>query len=179
MVKAERQETEERELIEAARRDPRSFGELYERNFDRIYAYVTRRVHDHAAAEDITSEVFHHALAHLGQFEWRGVPFIAWLYRIAANAIADRRSQSSREEGERDKEINDQAAVQELESRAALYQLVRGLIIDQRRVIIGRFVEGKSLRDMAQELGRSEGAVKQLQFRALENLRKRLEGANG
>src|SRR5262252_3700999 len=81
---------EERRLIEAAQKDPRRFGELYEKNFGRVYAFVARRVHDRHETEDITAEVFHHALANLSKFEWRGVPFAVWLYRIAANAMADR-----------------------------------------------------------------------------------------
>jgi len=178
-LKAENQDTAERELIEAAQKDPRRFGELYERNFDRVYAYVTRRVQDHATAEDITSEVFQQALANIGRFEWRGVPFIAWLYRIATNAIADRTARSGHEQGEAAEEIVDESAMREVETRAALYEMVRSLAGEQQRVIVARFVEEKTVREIAQELGRSEGAVKQLQFRALENLRKRMEGANG
>ena len=81
-----RKDVDERTLIEAAQRDPGRFAELYESNFDRVYAFVVRRVRDREEAEDVTSEVFHRALANLGQFEWRGVPFAAWLLRIAANA---------------------------------------------------------------------------------------------
>ena len=76
--------------MEAAQKDPTRFAELYETNFERVYAFVVRRVSDRDAAEDLTSEVFHKALANLRRFEWRGVPFAAWLLRIAANAIADR-----------------------------------------------------------------------------------------
>src|SRR5260370_42424414 len=80
----------ERVLIEAAQRDRGRFSELYEANFERVYAYVIRRVRDRDEAQDITSDVFHLALKSLPRFEWRGVPFAAWLYRIAANEIADR-----------------------------------------------------------------------------------------
>src|SRR5206468_2436467 len=72
--------------------------QLYEENFGRVWAFVRRRVHDRAAAQDITSEVFHQALANVTKFEWRGVPFAAWLYRIAANAIADHFARSAREQ---------------------------------------------------------------------------------
>src|SRR5436853_7934600 len=81
---------DERQLIEAAQKDPRRFGELYERNFERVYAFVARRVRDRHEAEDVTAEVFQHALANLSKFEWRGVPFSVWLFPIAANAIAGR-----------------------------------------------------------------------------------------
>jgi len=77
------EEGDERLLIEAAQQDPRRFGELYERNIDRVYAFVARRAGDREEAEDLTAEVFHHALANLGRFEWRGVPFVAWLLQIA------------------------------------------------------------------------------------------------
>ena len=90
---------DERQLIEAAQKDPRRFGELYERNFERVYAFVARRVRDRHEAEDVAAEVFHHALANLSKFEWRGVPFAVWLYRIAANAIADRWKKLSKQNG--------------------------------------------------------------------------------
>ena len=81
---------QERQLIEAAQQDPRRFAELYEKNFDRLYAFIVRRVGDRHDAEDLTAEVFQHALANLSRFEWRGVPFAVWLYRIAANPYGDR-----------------------------------------------------------------------------------------
>ena len=81
---------DERLLIEAAQRDPSRFGELYESHVNRVYAYIVRRVRDRSAAEDLTSEVFHHALANLHKYEWRGIAFAAWLYRIAANTISHR-----------------------------------------------------------------------------------------
>jgi DNA-directed RNA polymerase specialized sigma24 family protein len=87
----------ERLAVEAAQRDPARFDELYEANFERVYAYVARRVRDRDVACDLTAEVFHRALEHLGRFEWRGVPFVAWLLRIAAHAIADRATRAGRE----------------------------------------------------------------------------------
>lgn len=166
--------TDERLLIEAAQRDPARFAELYENNFERVYAYVVRRVRDRDMAEEITAEVFHHALANLARFEWRGVPFVAWLMRIAANALADRWQRSSREQ-ELGPDILDESAVDdEVERRAMLFQLVDSLPPDQRHVILRRFVDQRSTRDIAAELGRSEGAIKQLQFRALQALRERV-----
>jgi RNA polymerase sigma-70 factor (ECF subfamily) len=170
---------DERLLIEAAQRDPSRFGELYESHVDRVYAYIVRRVHDRAAAEDLTSEVFHHALANLHKYEWRGVAFAAWLYRIAFNAMANRWERTRRETGEADPEDHAAAGVDEIERHAMLFQLVDHLPADQRRVINERFVEQKSIREVAQELGRSEGAVKQLQWRALETLREQMGRANG
>ena len=170
---------EERALIEAAHKDPRRFAELYEMNFERVYAFIVRRVHDRAEAEDLTSEVFQHALANLSRFEWRGVPFAVWLFRIAANAIVDRGRKLSRAaDYAQSSDDLDQSHWPDIERRAALFQLVAKLPEDQQSVIIRRFVEQKSIRDIAEEFGRSEGAIKQLQFRALENLRASLGGGH-
>src|SRR5437667_10211726 len=89
---------QERLLIEAAQKDPSRFAALYENNFERVYAFVVRRVRDRHEAEDLTAEVFEHALMHLSRFEWRGVPFAVWLFRIAANAITDRARRQARQE---------------------------------------------------------------------------------
>jgi len=111
----------------------------------------------------------------LQQFEWRGVPFSAWLMRIAANAIADRWQRSNREQELPPEELEDSGVDGEIERRAMLSQLVDELPDDQRTVVVRRFIEQRSIRDIAKELGRSEGAVKQLQFRALQSLRARIK----
>src|SRR6185436_5964739 len=89
----------EQALVEAAKADPSQFAALYEAHFERVYAFVMHRVRDRSAAEDLTADVFRHALAAIGGFEWRGVPFKAWLYRIAANEIADYVVKKTREKG--------------------------------------------------------------------------------
>jgi RNA polymerase sigma-70 factor (ECF subfamily) len=170
---------EERLLVEAAQKDPARFAELYEINFERVYAFIARRVSDRAAAEDLTSDTFHKALANLRRFEWRGVPFAAWLLRIAANAITDRSQRTGRELAVDDPpELSEEASadvdLEEVEHRARLFRLVDQLPEDQRRVVAMRFAEEKSIREIAEELGRTEGAVKQLQFRGLQNLRAQL-----
>ena len=177
------QRTDERELIAAAQADPRLFGELYEQNFDRVYAYVARRVQDRDAAQDVTADVFHQALANLGKFEWRGVPFVAWLLRIASNAIADRWEKFARERGNPTEEEHADPAAQsdmeQVERDALLGKLVRALPEIQRRVVYARFVEQRSIREVAQELKKTEGAVKQLQFRAIHALRAQMEEQHG
>jgi RNA polymerase sigma-70 factor (ECF subfamily) len=175
-----RQEADEWLLVEAAQADPRRFAELYELHFHRVYAYVVKRVQNREEAEDITSDVFHQALARIKSFEWRGLPFSAWLVRIAANAIADRWKQTARQNSEPlpdDLEDRNPRA-KDIEKRAVLFQIVESLPTDQRRVVEMRFAEQKSIREIAQEIGRTEGAVKQLQFRALEKLRAQMEGAD-
>ena len=163
---------DDRPLIEAAQADPARFAELYDRYVDRVYAFVSRRTHDRAAAEDITSEVFEHALTHLGRFEWRGIPFVAWLFRIASNAITDRWRKDARDAHDPPEDVPDTREIDDLERHVILSQLVDRLPDVQRQVIQMRFVEEKSIADIAAALGRSAGAVKQLQLRALENLRK-------
>ena len=170
---------DDRALIEAAQADPARFVDLYERHFDRVYAYVIRRTGNRAEAEDITSEVFERALTNLPRFEWRGVPVIAWLFRIAANALADRRRQIERDSADPPPDVPDQSESATIERRAMLFQLVDRLPDQQRQVIEWRFVEGRSIREIAVALDRSEGAVKQLQLRAIENLRKSMEERHG
>ena len=163
-------------MIEAAQKDPRRFAELYEANFERIYAFIVRRIQDRHEAEDLTAEVFHHALANLSRFEWRGVPFAVWLFRIAANAIADRRRKAQQTVDPSLAEDLDQSRWRDIERRATLFQLVNTLPEDQRSVLVKRFVEQKAVKEIAMEFGRSEGAIKQLQFRALETLKTRAGG---
>jgi RNA polymerase sigma-70 factor, ECF subfamily len=172
---------DERLLVEAAQRDPASFAELYELHFEKVYAFVVRRTGNRNTAEDLTSEVFHKALANLRGYEWRGAPFGAWLLRIAANALADHFKRSAREVQEREDapEKISKADQEDLANRARLFRLVDQLPADQRRVVFGRFVEQRSIREIAQQLERSEGAVKQLQLRALQKLRTQMEGARG
>lgn len=164
---------DERLLVEAAQQDPSRFAELYEKNFHRVYAFVARRVRDRDEAEDVTAEVFHEALRSLGRFQWRGAPFAAWLLRIAANTLADRWQRAARDGGISADDLAevDISTQPEAENRAMLYQLVDRLPPDQRLVILRRFVDQRNTREIAHELGRSEGAIKQLQFRALETLR--------
>jgi RNA polymerase sigma-70 factor, ECF subfamily len=178
-VTASADDHDEQSLIEAAQADPARFLDLYERHFHRIYAYVSRRSASRAEAEDVTSAVFEQAFANLKKFEWRGVPFVAWLFRIAANALADRRRQSSRDAFEPLPDLPDGRGAEEIERRAMVFQLVARLPEVQRRVIEMRFVDQKSIREIAAALDRSEGAVKQLQLRALENLRKSMEVRHG
>ena len=158
---------DEQRRIEAAKADPSRFAELYDEHFERVYAYVLRRVGERSDAQDITADVFQNALANLSRFEWRGAPFAAWLYRIAANAIADHFRHKSRPLPDAAPDANNE----DIERRAMLFRSVDRLPADQRRVIVMRFGEEKSIREIAQEMGRSEGAVKQLQWRGLQTLR--------
>jgi len=167
---------DDRLLIEAAQADPARFVDVYERYVDRVYAYVSRRTRDRAAAEDITSQVFEQALRTLARFEWRGVPVAAWLFRIASNALADHWRERARDGQEAPLDLPEPREIEDIDRRLALYQQVEQLPELQQQVIRMRFVEEKSIREVAAALDRSEGAVKQLQLRALENLRKSMGG---
>ena len=169
-------ELDERLLIEAAKRDPARFAALYDLYFDRIYAYVAWRAASRDEAEDIVSEVFHKALANLRRFEWRGALFSAWLYRIAANEITDHAERVGRERSIEPPPEAEEANQEQAHDRAKVFALVRELPADQRKVLELRFAEEKSTREVAEVLQRSEGAIKQLQFRGLENLRAMIGG---
>ncbi len=175
---------EERVLIEAAQQDPGRFAELYELHFERVYAYIVRRVRERSAAEELTSHVFHQAFLNIGKFKWRGAPFASWLFRIAANSIADRTLRLHRD-NPRESALAPEAAgrspesdLEQIEILARVYRLVDELPWDQRYVIRLRFAEERSIREIAHKLSRSEGAIKQLQFRALQNLRARMSEKN-
>lgn len=176
------EEADEQLLIEAAQKDPSRFAELYEAHFERVYAYVVARVRNREEAQDVTAEVFHKALANLARFEWRGAPFAAWLFRIAANRLADRAERAAHEREippPLDPPAAHEADFEQAEERARLFRQVKRLPKDQQRVVELRFAGEKSIREIAQQMGRTEGAVKQLQFRALETLRARMAGPMG
>ena len=181
-AKGQPEEANERLLVEAAQKDPSGFAGLYENNFERVYAYIANRVRNRDEAEDLTSAVFQKALASLPRFKWRGAPFAVWLFKIASNMIADRSKRAAKE-----RELSDaddptdltQISLEEIEFRAQIFRLVETLPVDQRRVIAMRFAEEKSIREIADEIGRTEGAVKQLQFRGLQQLRTQLEKQPG
>jgi RNA polymerase sigma-70 factor (ECF subfamily) len=178
-LKAVEHETDERLLIESAQRDPSRFAELYEQNFDRVYAFIVSRICSRDEAQDLTAEVFHEALAGLPGYEWRGVPFVAWLLGIASRTLADRWQHAARGQEVSAEVLETRGTDDRIEQRAILFQLVDGLPSDQRQVILRRFVDQRSLREIAQEMGRSEGAIKQLQFRALQTLRTRIRSNHG
>ena len=165
MISAKQLEAERR-LVESSQRYPRRFAELYERYFDRVYAFALTRVGNRAAAEDITADTFRQAFENLSRFQWRGVPFSAWLFRIAANAAIDYYQRSSREQALTEAADGGDASWEtrliEVETRAQLFELVRRLPKDQRRVIVMRF--GEELHQSGgpsdgQERRRREGAA--------------------
>lgn len=174
MGTAEREELEiDERLIAQAQADPARFTRLYDRHFDRVYAFALLRSGSRAVAEDVTSETFHRALRELPRFEWRGLPYSAWLLRVARNLIADEGRRSGRLESldaAPEESMSEPPQQAELQWRTALYAWVRRLPPDQQRVIELRFGAERSIAETAAELGRSPGAIKQLQLRAIRNL---------
>jgi RNA polymerase sigma-70 factor (ECF subfamily) len=167
----------ERLLIEAAQRDRAAFAPLYERYVDQIFAYAHTLTRNRELAEDVTAATFAKAIEDLPRFEWRGVPYSAWLYRVAGNLVA---RQARRPpwigldahqpvDGASPERIVEQRA-REAEVRAA----VAVLPDDQRQAVLLRFGGDLRNREIAEIMGRSEGAVKLLTFRAITALRKQL-----
>jgi RNA polymerase sigma-70 factor (ECF subfamily) len=171
------QAADERLVVEAAQADLSKFEVLYELHFDRVYFFIISRVHDRTIAEDLASEVFHKALANLPNYQWRGTPFSAWLFRIASNEIVDYFKRSDREQ--QPDELEHALAQPDLSStdldfierRVHFFRLVEQLPEIQRRVVCERFVDERSIREIARRLSKTEAAIKQLQFRALRTLR--------
>ena len=171
--------TDERELIRhAQQRDAEAFTELYRRHVDRIYRYMLLRVSDEAVAEDLTSEVFVRALESLSAYEDRGAPFAAWLYRIAHARVVDFWRRAQRTEISLDVEefeLHADMPTGDVIAYKILAESLRKLTDEQQTVIILRFVEGYRAAEVAQITGRTEGAVKSLQHRALAALARLME----
>ncbi len=171
----------ERELVEAAKVDPEAFGKLYDLHFSRIYSYAYYRTHSHADAEDITAQTFQQALEHIDGYQWRGVPFAAWLYRIASNLVAGRHRGKLPEAGlEEALELRSRDPLPEDEALSAerareLREAVATLPASQQQALLLKFNQGLHNREIGEVLECSEGAVKQLLHRGLQNLRQRVE----
>jgi RNA polymerase sigma-70 factor (ECF subfamily) len=168
-------------LIRRAKSDPKAFGELYERYIKKIYTYIYYRVGSHADAEDLTSRVFQKAFIHLPGYEHQGLPFSAWLYRIAHNMVANwYRDQSRRkvvglDEATRHSAEEEPGSTMERASeRDALLKIIRRFSADKQQVLILKFAEGYSNTEIGKILGKSEGAVKSLYHRTLIQLRDEL-----
>lgn len=166
-MKALAGESDEQALVEAAQGSPARFAELYEANFDQVYAFIARRTSNREVTQDLTSEVFQRALAGLGGFKWQGMPFAAWCLGIARNVLAQHACRNPAT-----CELPDDLGVEDGgERRTIVVQAMERLPEEQKHVIVRRFFEQRSVREIANEMGRSEGAVKQLQLRALRKLR--------
>ncbi|MFQ5813533.1 MAG: sigma-70 family RNA polymerase sigma factor [Anaerolineae bacterium] len=182
MYEREIPKREQRELIRRAKEcDLSAFARLYEHYYQDIYNYIRYRVPDTPVAEDLASEVFLKALESIDSFTFRGLPLSVWLFRIARNLMVDYfRSRPSRPDLPLREELlpAEGGPSDVFERKLTQQQLTRGLSHltgDQQEVIILKFVDGLSNTEVAQILGKSEGAIKSLQHRALNSLNRILE----
>ncbi len=162
--------------------DRTAIAELYRRYVQRIYRYVYYRVGDESIAEDLTAEIFLRALEGLEAYSYRGVPFVAWLYRIAQARVVDYHRRRTRRgenlplhEALADAEQDVTVSAERREAYADLYAALRQLTPEQQQVIALKFLAGLKNAEVAYVLGKTEGAVKALQHRALASLQRILD----
>jgi RNA polymerase sigma-70 factor, ECF subfamily len=176
-------ELPENEVVErAAKGDTEAFSILYERYVTRIYNYIYYRTGNPHESEDLTSRVFHRALHHINHYDNRGIPFSAWLYRIAHNLVANwHRDNSRRKEvpledytQQPHRSLAPEASVVDNQEMEDLLKAIRRLPPDRQQLLILKFVEGMSNADVAMIMMRSEGAIKSLYHRTLMALRDEL-----
>lgn len=178
---------DEAALIELARTDKEAFGQLYERYHDRIYNYVYYRTGNSDDAADLTAKVFMRAMQHISHYEDKGVPFSAWLYRIAHNLVANWHRDNSRRQvlsldditHWRVTDDSPEFATQLIEDKEVLLTTVRRLPADRQELLTLKFVENLSNAEIGDIMGRSEGAIKSLYHRTLLALRDDFEERSG
>lgn len=159
--------------------DDEAFSELYRNNVQRIYSYIYYRTGNPADAEDLTSRVFQRAMKHIGRYEKKGVPFVAWLYRIAHNLVANWHRDNSRKKevpiddqhGLIQQGLQPEASVMYAQQNRALIKAIQSLTPDRQNLIILKFIEEYSNAEIATIMGRTEGAIKSLYHRTLNELR--------
>ncbi len=171
---------EESLVRRAQQRDKEAFAQLYEEHFDKIYRYVALRMGDRTEAEDRTQQVFLKALQSISSFRWRGIPFSAWLFRIAHNQMVDYLRKKTKQatvpidESAISFSSDPQLLVEQKLNIEQLISATKRLTEAQREVISLRFAGELSIAQVAKIMGKSEGAVKALQHSAIVALRKSL-----
>jgi RNA polymerase sigma-70 factor (ECF subfamily) len=184
MVRTGLQPTRDQSLVgRAGGGDRQAFGELYDRHVTPVYRHIYCMVNDRQLAEDLTAQTFLQALQAIGRYEERGIPFRVWLLRIAKNLTInhcrlERNHNSSRNHGSERASLSPEQFCEAKLREEEVWRAVRSLGRDQRQVIILRFVDGLSYPEVAQVLGKSIGAVRVVQYRALSALRRALEDGN-
>jgi RNA polymerase sigma-70 factor (ECF subfamily) len=159
--------------------DPDAFGVLYERYVRRIYNYVYYRTGNHYDAEDLTARVFYRAIRSINNYQDRGLPLSAWLYRIAHNLVANwHRDRSRRPEIQLDDTMTFHLPIEHPETvllvseeKERLMKIIRKLPSERQQLLILKFVEHLSNAEIGEIMGRTEGAVKSLYHRTLLALR--------
>lgn len=173
---------DEEQLIEQAKTDPEAFGQLYELYVEKIYNYIYYRLGNHHDAEDLTAKVFYRALNHIAHYNHKGVPFAAWLYRIAHNLVVNWHRDHSRRQMvglenldlSGDKQESPHHAAEQTNERELLLAAIQHLPRERQELLMLKFVERMSNAEIGRVLGRSEGAVKSLYHRTLVSLKELL-----
>lgn len=170
---------EDRLLVRAARHDTNAAGRLFDKYYDAVFGYIYHCTFDHAVTEDLTSNVFLAAFRHLGRFQWRQIPFRAWLYRIATNEVRMHYRRAKRIRAFRlessGNECNDTAPPASDNPAAAeeyrlLHQALRQLRLKYRTAIILRYFEDKAIAEISEITGRRPGTIKSQLHRGLNQL---------
>lgn len=165
-------------ILERSRRDPRAFGELYDKYFDRIFNFIYRQTDDEDLTADLSSQTFLNALRNIGRYEFRGYPFSAWLYKIATNEVNKHYRKQKKEkvfsiEELRIRELIDQADVEwDDDVLAKLMTYLKDLPTEMLEVLELRFYEDKDFREIAFILDITESGAKMRTYRALDRLRR-------
>ena len=174
---------DDKELVQLAKDDKEAFGELYERYMSKIYNYIYYRTSNQHDAEDLTAKVFFRAMSHIGNYVDKGVPFQAWLYRIAHNLVAN----WHRDQGRRKVIALDDYVVHSLKSEAPdrlaeeseeqekLMEAIHRLPEERQQLLLLKFIEQLSNAEIGELMDRTEGAVKSLYHRTLLSLRDELQ----
>ncbi len=173
---------DESALVECAKTDKEAFGQIYDTYVERIYNYIYYRTGNHADAEDLTARVFFRAMQHIDRYEDRGVPFSAWLYRIAHNMVANWHRDNSRRqminldvvEHLHFSQEGPERLTELVEDQEALLAAIRRLPADRQDLLILKFVDQLSNAEIGAIMDRSEGAIKSLYHRTLIALREDL-----
>ncbi|KAB2903933.1 MAG: sigma-70 family RNA polymerase sigma factor [Anaerolineae bacterium] len=179
----EYKELDDASLVVLAKTDKGAFGELYERYVSRIYNYIYYRTSNHHEAEDLTAKVFMRAMGHIRAYDERGVPFSAWLYRIAHNLVANwHRDRQRRKiiplDDFMSKRLRSDMPEEETESKEEqrhLLDSIRRLPEDRQQLLILKYVERLSNAEIGKIMDRTEGAVKSLYYRTLSALREQFD----
>lgn len=184
-VEDERKAQEELQLLvqRACQGDGEAFGRLYDLHLDTVYRYVYYKVNGAAEAEDLTAQIFLKAWEAMPRYRWREIPFSHWVMRLARNAVIDHyrtaKPRGELDEGLVSQEPDPQGEYLHGESLRGLEASIRRLPEDQRTVIVLRFIEEMDYAQVAEIMGKSQGALRVIQHRALAALRKILEQEGG
>jgi len=175
---------DEKDLIDAAKTDPKAFGSLYQRYVERIFNYIYYRTGNAKDAEDLTGKVFFKALDNIQGYKHMGLPFSAWLYRIAHNLVANyHRDRAKKQEISLDvipgqvlpqSEVLPEASIARSQEVDELLARIRDLSPNRQELLILKFVDQLSNKEIGQIMRKSEGAIKSLYHRTLLELREKM-----